>query len=189
LDKRLPGATAGRSLLGQVPPVGLPGKIVPQANVNLGMTMSKGARDLLESRPWWDVPAADIEEPWPRPGLKDGGDWADLVNTFHPPVSAIGLRRGLLAALDRAITELGEYTVDSEQQLLWRAMYLLTDMLKAGDEQLTWLIAEARHKGMSWTDIGAALGISKQAAHKRFARQVESALASAPYQELSNWSP
>jgi hypothetical protein len=93
------------------------------------------------------------------------------------------------AALDRAITELGEYTVDSEQQLLWRAMYLLTDMLKAGDEQLTWLIAEARHKGMSWTDIGAALGISKQAAHKRFARQVESALASAPYQELSNWSP
>jgi hypothetical protein len=35
LDKRLPGATGG-SLSGQVPPVGLPGKIVPQANVNLG---------------------------------------------------------------------------------------------------------------------------------------------------------
>jgi hypothetical protein len=73
--------------------------------------------------------------------------------------------------------EYEEYVFESEQQLLWRALYLLTDMLKAGDEQLTWVIAEARHKGLSWTDIGAALGISKQAAHKRFARQLESTLA------------
>lgn len=186
---RLLGATGSRSLLGQVPPVGLPGKIVPQANVNLGMTMSEGTRDLVEGRPWWEVPAADIEEPWPRPGVKDREDWADLVNTFHPPVSAIGLRRGLLTALDVAITESGEYRVESEQQLLWLAMYLLTDMVKAGDEQLSWLIAEARHKGMSWTDIGAALGISKQAAHKRFARQVQSTLALAKTQESRSWPP
>lgn len=151
--------------------------------------MSERARDLLEGRPWWDVPAADIEEPWPRPGLKDREAWADLVTTMRPPVSAIGLRRGLLVALDVAITQSGEYSVESEQQLLWLAMYLLTDMVKAGDEQLAWLIAEARHKGMSWTDIGAALGISKQAAHKRFARQVESTLALAETQEFRSWPP
>jgi hypothetical protein len=153
------------------------------------MTMSEGTRDLLGGRPWWDVPAADIKVPWPRPGLKDREAWANLVNTMHPPVSAIGLRRGLLAALDVAITESGEYGVESEQQLLWRAIYLLTDMLKAGDEQLSWLIAEARHKGMSWTDIGEALGISKQAAHKRFAGQVESTLALAETQAFPSWPP
>ena len=139
--------------------------------------MDEDALDLWEAEPWWEVPAADIEEPWPRPGLKDREAWAEQVNTISAPVSAIALRRGLLAALDAAIMDRGVYSVESEQQLLWRAMYLLTDMVKAGDEQLTWLIAEARHKGMSWTDIGEALGISKQAAHKRFARQLESTLA------------
>ena len=54
------------------------------------------------------------------------------------------------------------------------AIYLLTDLMKAGDEQLAWLIAEARHKGLSWAEVGEALGISKQGAHKRFAQQVES---------------
>jgi len=32
--------------------------------------------------------------------------------------------------------------------------------------------AAAIHAGMSWSDIGAAYGISKQAAHQRFARHV-----------------
>jgi hypothetical protein len=153
------------------------------------MTMDEDELDLSEAEPWWEVPAADVEEPWPRPGLKDREAWAEQVNTISAPVSAIALRRGLLAALDAAIMNRGEYSVESEQQLLWLAMYLLTDMVKAGDEQLTWLIAEARHKGMSWTDIGAALGISKQAAHKRFARQVKSTLALAATQEFRSWPP
>jgi hypothetical protein len=156
--------------LGQALPIGLPGKIVPQANVNLRMTMSEGEPG--RRRPWWDAPTAAIEEPWPRPGLKDRDDWAETTDSY----SGRGLRSGLLAALDIAVEDEG-YVFESEQQLLWRAIYLLTDMLKAGDEQLTWLIAEARHKGMSWTDIGTSLGISKQAAHKRFARQLESTLA------------
>jgi hypothetical protein len=47
-------------------------------------------------------------------------------------------------------------------------------MAKASYEQLSWLIAVAWRKGLSWTDVGAALGISKQAAHKRFANEVRS---------------
>ena len=67
--------------------------------------------------------------------------------------------------------------METEQQLLWLGIYFLTDMVKAGDEQLLWLVAEARHKGLSWTEIGSALGISKQAAHKRFADQVNRAVS------------
>ena len=34
------------------------------------------------------------------------------------------------------------------------------------------LVALARAQGFSWTEIGAALGVSRQAAHKRFAAVV-----------------
>jgi hypothetical protein len=95
--------------------------------------------------------------------------WAEEADSY----SGRGLRSGLLAALD-LVAEDGEYEIDSEQQLLWLAIYLLTDLMKGGDEQLAWLISEAKHKGLSWAEVGEALGISRQAAHKRFARQVES---------------
>jgi hypothetical protein len=136
------------------------------------MTMDE---DETESRRhWWEVLAAAIETPWPRPSLKDRGAWVDQVATLSAPVSAVGLREGLIAALDVGARE---YVVETEQQLLWLGIYFLTDMVKAGDEQLLWLVAEARHKGLSWTEIGSALGISKQAAHKRFADQVNRAVS------------
>ena len=34
------------------------------------------------------------------------------------------------------------------------------------------LVALARSQGFSWNEIGAALGVSRQAAHKRFAAAV-----------------
>jgi hypothetical protein len=140
------------------------------------MTMSEDEFGHSQRRPWWDVTPATIEKPWPRPGLKDREAWAEQVNAISAPVSAVGLRKGLLAALDARASD---YIVETEQQLLWLAIYFLTDMVKAGDEQLSWLIAEARHKGLSWAEVGAALGISKQAAHKRFASQVVSSLEDA----------
>ena len=125
---------------------------------------------------WPDVPTAVTPTPWPRPGLKDHQAWAGWTTSN----SGRGLRSGLLTALGESA---GEYSVETEQQLLWLGIYFLTDMLKAGDEQLAWLIAEGLHKGLSWTEIGEALGISKQAAHKRFAGQVRRNLAAAAYED------
>jgi hypothetical protein len=45
----------------------------------------------------------------------------------------------------------------------------LTDRLRAlGDELLDSYVEAARASGSSWTEIGCALGTSKQAAHERF---------------------
>jgi hypothetical protein len=137
------------------------------------MTMDRDDPD----RGWWSVPRAVTPTPWPRPGLKDHQAWAEWTTSN----SGQGLRFGLLTALTEGTAY--EYSIETEQQLLWLGIYFLTDMVKAGDEQLAWLIAEGLHKGLSWAEIGAALGISKQAAHKRFARQVRRSLAAAAYED------
>ena len=50
-----------------------------------------------------------------------------------------------------------------------RAAVGLVDERRAQDEaELDHFVAAARRSGCSWTDIGAALGVSKQAAHQRF---------------------
>ena len=50
-----------------------------------------------------------------------------------------------------------------------RAAVGLVDERRAQDEAvLDHFVAAARRSGCSWTDIGAALGVSKQAAHQRF---------------------
>jgi len=40
------------------------------------------------------------------------------------------------------------------------------------DAELVGLVRAARAQGVSWAHIGARLGISKQAAHERFAKEV-----------------
>ncbi len=50
-------------------------------------------------------------------------------------------------------------------------------------ERLDWvllsLVGEARSEGMSWEQVAAALGVSKQAAHKRYAPHLADAYARA----------
>jgi ATP-dependent Clp protease ATP-binding subunit ClpA len=43
----------------------------------------------------------------------------------------------------------------------------------AGDRILDRFVAQARHADLSWTDIGARLGVSKQAARQRFADRTQ----------------
>lgn len=40
--------------------------------------------------------------------------------------------------------------------------------VEAAEVQLARDVAEARQRGLSWEDIAAGLGVSKQAAHRRF---------------------
>jgi hypothetical protein len=58
--------------------------------------------------------------------------------------------------------------------------------LAAIGERVDWamlsLVGEARTKGVSWSALGASLGVTKQAAQQRFAPYVRQALEQAPEQ-------
>ena len=60
------------------------------------------------------------------------------------------------------------------------AVLLNEDLRAQGEELLDHFVAQARRADCSWTEIGVALGVSKQAAHQRF-------LAAAP--TSGGWPP
>ncbi len=47
------------------------------------------------------------------------------------------------------------------------------DVIEAAERELVAVVAAARAAGDSWAAIGAVLGTSRQAAHRRFASQVD----------------
>ena len=54
-----------------------------------------------------------------------------------------------------------------------RAIAAALDSVARGEGDLAEAVAEARANGRSWARIGTALGISRQAAHDRFARRTQ----------------
>jgi hypothetical protein len=87
-----------------------------------------------------------------------------------------GLRAGLLVAY-REMGEWYEMSHETEEDRLLAAITVLSDMLEEGNTELSWLIAEARHKGVSWARIAEALGgLTRQAAHRRFAPLIKERL-------------
>lgn len=44
--------------------------------------------------------------------------------------------------------------------------------LRAADQLLDYFVDQARHAGMPWAEIGAHLGVSRQAAQQRFVTRV-----------------
>jgi hypothetical protein len=51
-----------------------------------------------------------------------------------------------------------------------RALHAATQARKVADRWVEWMADEAKCSGASWQEIGAALGVSKQAAQQRFGR-------------------
>jgi hypothetical protein len=86
-------------------------------------------------------------------------------------VSATRCLRGLLA--ERGVP------IDGRPEALLAGLGATAELV----ERLQWamlsLVGEARSAGASWAEIGEALGVSRQAAHARFAALVAEALARA----------
>jgi hypothetical protein len=120
-------------------------------------------------------PAKEDGSMWPAASFQEREGWAAVASGFPN----LGLRHGLLIAMDEMghRYQLGDGT---EAGRLLAGIYVLSDMLAEGNTELSWLVAEARHKGVSWASIADALGgLTRQAAHRRFAPLIKERLIDA----------
>lgn len=87
---------------------------------------------------------------------------ASTENTLRSSVADLTIEHyadGFVADLDNA-------SLDDYRHLI-RAAYVVAD--EAGHSLGRWVDA-GRHAGLSWTDVGEILGVTRQAAQQRFAR-------------------
>jgi hypothetical protein len=127
----------------------------------------------------------DDDSSWPFASFSGAMEWA---REYSIDPAGFGLRAGLLVAMRQAAQQQYGDSIEneSETERLITAIFYLRQMLQRGDAQLSWLMAEARFKGVSWGSIARALEVSRQAAHKRFAPIVERRLLGIPRQREEN---
>jgi hypothetical protein len=75
----------------------------------------------------------------------------------------------------------GEIPAGTALEQLVSASELAERLRARGDELLDQFVEAARASGASWTDIGCALGTSKQAAHERFGALADPPPGQAPF--------
>lgn len=102
---------------------------------------------------------------WPFPSVADPA-W------LSPP----GLHDPYLAVCRDAVRALVE-PVGADDVL--QAVSAAAELAERIDWALLSLVGEARGRGASWQEVAEALGVTKQAAHKRFAPVVAEAFARA----------
>ena len=73
------------------------------------------------------------------------------------------------------LDELDPASVDWKDASHFRAIRAANDVIDSGQRALVQAVIAARSAGDSWTIIGAALGVSKQAASERFGKAVRAA--------------
>src|SRR5215203_3518514 len=71
-----------------------------------------------------------------------------------------------------------EHSTESPLERPDRAIALVESLAVEADRVTDHFVGQARESGESWTSIGDRLGVTKQAARKRFADRVQSAFAS-----------
>lgn len=99
-----------------------------------------------------------------QPGLPEWAQGLLGVETLNnPPTFKSGIWK-VAAALPEDLTEL-EGVTDPLLLLLSGA-----DMQRRLEERMSALVAMARNQGRSWTEVGRALGVSKQTAWERYAQ-------------------
>jgi hypothetical protein len=66
------------------------------------------------------------------------------------------------------------WRVEHAEPLAWRSgVRVALDDVRDAESRLVRAVAAARVGGGSWTEIGDVLGVSKQAAHERFANSID----------------
>lgn len=70
------------------------------------------------------------------------------------------------------VADITPETIDSGDVTDLGRLGWAADRLAADERGLRQLVSEARANGRSWTEIGHALGVSRQAARQRFSSQV-----------------
>lgn len=110
-----------------------------------------------------------MTSPWPYASVTDPV-W------LSPPGSD---DRFLRAARDAVREQLPPATGRATPQHLIEAMATAQQIRDRLDWVLLSLVGEGRAAGLSWAQVGEALGVRKQAAHQRFGQYVEAALAQA----------
>lgn len=81
----------------------------------------------------------------------------------------------VVRALRTLVTQTGGAADDSPESLL-HALSQLADLGERVEWAMLSVIGEARTGGVTWSAIGEALGVTKQAAQQRFAPYVKEAL-------------
>jgi hypothetical protein len=101
-----------------------------------------------------------------------------MTNTHETPAPEYGPRARLRVALALAAADLADHAAAIVPTDTDRAghsgemLACVAQLASAAQEMLALAIAYERRRGASWEGIGEALGVSKQAAHSRYAADV-----------------
>ena len=114
-----------------------------------------------------------MERPWPYPSVTDR-TWLATAGRADPYLESCRKAVRSLLPPSRPGPATPEY--------LASALTAARELADRVDWALLSLVGEARASGMTWEQLGQALGVSKQAAHQRFAPYVALALEQAAAQ-------
>ncbi|HVA61343.1 MAG TPA: hypothetical protein VNG13_12535 [Mycobacteriales bacterium] len=109
-----------------------------------------------------------VTSSWPYPAFPDP-EWLGGARSGDPAlITVIRSLRSLLA-------ETGN-PVDDRPETLLAALGRCAEISERIDWAMLSLVGEARAHGQSWSRIGGAMGVTKQAVQHRFSRYVAEAL-------------